>query len=60
MDVELNSDQPKVILQGQPLINAKLRFEKKPQQLLLNNEKVKVDYSSEKLVNLQVNQTEQK
>jgi hypothetical protein len=60
MDVELNSDQPKVILQGQPLINAKLRFEKKPQQLLLNNEMVKVDYSSEKVVNLQVNQTEQK
>jgi len=35
----LTSNQPDIIVQGQPLIHAKLRLIKKPQQLMLNGRK---------------------
>jgi oligo-alginate lyase len=56
MDAEVSDNNPKVVLQGHPIINAKLRLERMPQQLLLNNNRVKANYSSsDKTVTLAVN-----
>jgi len=38
----------KVNLQGQPLIHASLRMAEKPQQVILNNQKIQPVYNSEK------------
>ncbi|HYO21713.1 MAG TPA: hypothetical protein VER36_04870, partial [Flavisolibacter sp.] len=59
MDAEL-SGEPKVVLQGQSFIKAKLRLEKKPQQLMLNDERIEAVYDGDKLVSLQVNTREKK
>ena len=55
MDAEMGNNKPAVIMQGQPLINAKLRMERKPKELMLNNQKTNLHYSEgDKLLSLEV------
>lgn len=54
MDAELKDGQPAIIMQGQPLINAWLRMEHQPKELLLNNERMKPFYGPDKFVRVQI------